>query len=363
LFNSVTDEDPEVLTTVRQLITGGEALSVPHVRRALKLLPDTELINGYGPTESTTFACAYRIPKKIDDHAPSIPIGRPIGNTRVYILDRHLQPVPIGVAGELYIGGDGLARGYLNQVELTRAKFIPDPFSQRPGARLYRSGDRVRYRSDGNIEFLGRIDDQVKIRGFRVEPGEVEASLRENREISNAAVVVGKTTNREKCLVAYVVGRNGAILRPEELRAFLQQKLPEYMVPSRWIFLEKFPLTAGGKIDKRAVVLLQETYKPERVVVAPRNTLERRLLAIWENVLGVRPIGVTEDFFDLGGHSILAVRLFAEIEKAFGKKLRIGILLSAPTIEQLAGYLERATQYNSSSLVAIQPNGSNPPLF
>jgi non-ribosomal peptide synthetase component F len=176
-FNAVIDQAPSALSGIRQLLTGGEALSVPHVRRALALLPGMEIINGYGPTESTTFTCCYRIPKQFDEATSSVPIGRPIANTKVYILDRHLHPVPVGVPGELHIGGDGLARGYLNETDLTVQKFIPDPFNSNSGARLYKTGDLVRDLPDGNIEFLGRIDNQVKIHGYRIELQEIEAAM------------------------------------------------------------------------------------------------------------------------------------------------------------------------------------------
>ena len=183
LFNMVINEEAQALSDVKQLLIGGEALSVPHVKKGIALLPNSDIINGYGPTESTTFTCCYRIPRQLDDNLSSIPIGKPIGNTQVYILDSHLNPVPIGVVGEIYIGGDGVARGYLNRPELTKEKFIANPFSSEPGARLYKTGDLGRYLPDGNIEFLGRIDDQVKVRGFRIEPGEIETVLCQHPEV------------------------------------------------------------------------------------------------------------------------------------------------------------------------------------
>ncbi len=236
LFNAVIDEAPEVLSGVRQLLVGGEALSVPHVRRAQQLLPDTRIINGYGPTETTVFATTYTLDEPLPEDARSVPIGRPIGNTSVYVLDRHLAPVPVGVPGELHIGGPGLARGYLNSPELTARKFIPDPFSDDPAARLYKTGDRCRWLPDGNIEFLGRMDDQVKIRGFRVEPGETAAVLRDAPTVRDAAVIVREDEPGEKRLVAYVVLREGRSAgAAEDLRDYLADKLPEYMMPSAFV--------------------------------------------------------------------------------------------------------------------------------
>ena len=361
-FNTIIEQAPEALSTVRQLLTGGEALSLPHMRRALELLPEVQLINAYGPTESTTFTSTYRIPRNLGP-VSSIPIGRPIANTEVYILDRYLQPQPVGAPGELYIGGEGLARGYWNRPDLTQENFIPHPFNPRRGALLYKSGDQARYLPDGNLEFMGRLDDQVKIRGFRIELGEIEAALRSHGTVRDAALVVGESEAGEKCLVAYVVPPQGP-LAVKELRAFLMRKIPEYMVPSHFVFLEKFPLTSGGKVDRQA---LRSTKALEasaaRTPVSARNDLERQLLELWERVLGIRPLGIRDNFFDLGGHSLLAIRLFLEIEKVFNRRLRTATLLSAPTVEQMAACLGAEGMPRSSPLVAIQPNGSKPPLF
>jgi aspartate racemase len=231
LFNTVVDEAPDILAGLKQLLTGGEALSVPHVRRALARLPETALINGYGPTESTTFTCCYRIPRPLPESLTSVPIGRPISNTQVYVLDADRNPVPIGVPGELYIGGDGLARGYINQSGLTEERFVANPFIGDADARLYRTGDRVRYLADGNIEFLGRLDDQVKIRGFRIEPGEIQATLLQHPAV-NEAVVVARSDDNGCKLAAYVVPRSTNPPAPMDLLAFLRLRLPDYMVPS-----------------------------------------------------------------------------------------------------------------------------------
>jgi len=365
LFNAVVDADPGTLSGIRHLLIGGEALSVAHVRRAQEALASTQIINGYGPTESTTFACCYRIPHRLAESVNSIPIGSPISNTRVYILDQKRNPVPIGVTGELYIGGDGLARGYLNNPDLTAEKFVGDPFSDQPVGRLYRTGDRVRYRPDGQIEFLGRLDKQVKIHGFRVELGEIEAALARHPAVASAVVVAREDRAGDRRLVAYVVPHDAKKDSLADLRNFLAAKLPDYMVPSAFVPMESLPLIASGKVDWRALP------RPgvERTELAPgellpQDTLELVLLKIWEDVLGVRPVGIRDNFFELGGHSLLAVRLFADIEKAFGRSLPLATLFQAPTVEQLAAKLrEEGWEAPWSSLVVIQGGKGRAPFL
>ena len=254
LFNALIDDDPTILTTVEQLLVGGEALSVPHIARALELLPDTELINGYGPTECTTFACCYRIPRRWKKVPESIPIGRPIARTEVYILDEQLAAVPAGLAGELYIGGDGLARGYRNRPDLTQASFVPNPFRE-DGSLLYKSGDMTRFLPDGNIEFLGRKDEQVKIRGFRIELGEIEAALVRHPAVAQAAARVYEREPGDKHLIGYVVLHPSQHATAADLRGFLSDRLPAYMVPLWFQVLSSLPLTAHGKLDRRALPL------------------------------------------------------------------------------------------------------------
>ncbi|HST61606.1 MAG TPA: amino acid adenylation domain-containing protein, partial [Longimicrobium sp.] len=275
LFHLVVEERIQVLRGVRQLVAGGDVLSVPHVRRVLAELPQTALINGYGPTENTTFTCCHRIGATED--GGSIPIGRPIANTYVRVLDAGMQPVPAGVAGELYAGGAGLALGYLNQPELTADTFVADPYLS--GARLYRTGDRVRWLADGTVEFLGRMDTQVKIRGFRVEPGEVEAVLRAWPGVREAAVVVREDTAGDRRLVAYVAGEVAA----DEVREHLRGRLPEHMVPSAFVVLEALPLTANGKLDRKALPAPEYASSAERYV-APRTPVEEVLAGIWAEV-------------------------------------------------------------------------------
>ncbi len=309
LFNAVIDESPEVLRPLRQLLVGGEALSVPHVRRALAELPGVQLINGYGPTEGTTFTCCHPIASV--EGITSVPLGRPIANTRAYVLDEHLQPAPIGVPGELYIGGDGLARGYLNRPDLTADRFGCDPFGAE-GARLYRTGDRVRWLADGTLAFLGRLDQQVKLRGFRIELGEVEAALEQHPALREAVVLAREDAPGQKRLVAYLSCREGAAAPTvNELRAFVRQTLPEVMVPAAFVLLDALPLTANGKIDRRALPAPEDAERLELGddFVAPRSDGEEALARIWASVLRLPKVGIHDNFFASGGDSILSIQI------------------------------------------------------
>jgi aspartate racemase len=364
LFNAVIDDAPQALAPLRRILVGGEALSVPHVCRANRVLPGVEIINGYGPTEATTFATTYRIPKEAHPGVGSIPIGKPITNTQVYVLDPHMQPVPIGVPGELCIGGPGVARGYLNRPELTAAKFVPNPFSKIPGDKLYKTGDRVRWLPCGELEFLGRLDNQVKIRGFRVELGEIESALARHPDIKSVAVVTRDLPTRGRQIVAYPVLRNGHKPLNGDLQSFLRASLPEYMVPSDYVFLDALPTSPSGKVDRLALPAPEEA-DPQAAeeLLGPRDQVESELVKIWEGLLGKKPISIRANFYDLGGHSLLAVRVIAAIESTVGKKLPLSTLISAPTIEKLAVSLRDEDGSNSSTLVAIQAHGAKPPLF
>jgi amino acid adenylation domain-containing protein len=317
--------------------------------------------NLYGPTEDTTYSTYVRAEK--GEREPSI--GRPISNTQVYILDPHLQPVPIGVTGELYIGGDGLARGYLNHPELTSQRFIPHPFSDKPNMRLYKTGDLARYMPDGNIEYLGRLDHQVKIRGFRIELGEIEAPLRQHPQVRETVVVARKDTSGSKCLVAYIVAvqRQPSVINT--LRSYLQEKLPEYMIPSAFVLLDTLPLTPNGKVDRHALPAPELSGRTvEEGFVAPKLTIHYQLVQIWEELLEARPIGITDNFFHLGGHSLLAARLIARIEQVFGKKIPLPTLFAGPNIEYLANALQQQTDAGTRSpMVAVQTGGSKRPFF
>ncbi|MEO6862811.1 MAG: amino acid adenylation domain-containing protein, partial [Microcoleus sp.] len=493
LFHLMVDERIEDLKGVRQLLAGGDVLSVPHVHKLLREAPNCQLINGYGPTENTTFTCCFAIAPD-SQITNSVPIGRPIANTQVYILDRHLQPVPIGVPGELYAGGAGLARGYLNRPDLTAERFIPNPLNdfrlanagekleiiesqeasdRTKSNRLYKTGDLARYLPDGNIEYLGRGDNQVKIRGFRIELGEIETLLTQHPDVISTAVIDREDTPGNKRLVAYLVSKliperipyhsecqleldgnpikldtedistsgvalvgvpvldegrsvrlhlqlpgenfpgwlSGIVawsrppqtgiqfqLTPNEqnkvnqsvayqletqglwktlqrtvtrnLRDYLKQRLPDYMIPSAFVLVKELPLNPNGKVDRHALASQkwQSASVPsnETIAVAPRDQLELQVQQIWEQVLGINSVGIRDNFFEIGGHSLLAAGLLAEIEKIFGKKLPLSAIFQSPTIEQLADILrEPEWSSPSPSMVVIQPGTGSykPPLF
>ena len=356
---------PERLLPRKVLILGGEASSSDWVSSLQSQAPDCIIFNHYGPTETTVGALTYRLSKESSiEKLAKFPIGSPLANTQIYILDSHLQLVPIGVPGELHIGGAGLARGYLNRPELQAQKFIPNPFSQEERERLYKTGDKARYLPDGNIEFLGRIDNQVKIRGFRIELGEIEAVLGQHPAVGETVVVARKDADQKR-LVAYIVSEQEEDLTSSQLRQFLKQKLPDYMIPSGFAFLEKLPLTPNGKVDRRALPELDQSNRPQDAgFVSPRNSLELQLSQIWSDLLNVNPVGVKDNFFDLGGHSLLAVRLMARIKQQFGTDLPLATLFTEPTIENQASLLVNATEKQSSSpLVAINKVGNLPPFF
>ena len=319
-------------------------------------------MNAYGPTECSDDVTHHPIAAPPPAHAIRVPIGRPIANLRIHVLDARLEPAPIGVAGELYVGGAGVGRGYLNDAGRTAESFVPDPFGDTPGGRMYRTGDLGRYLPDGTIEFLGRVDQQVKIRGFRIEAGEIETVLRRHPGVTHALVLAREDTPGDPRLVAYLV----ADPQPDtaELAGFLKQRLPAYMVPAAFVLLEALPLTPNGKVDRRALpVPAYSRAGRADVPRTPRDEVERRLVAIWQRVLDVQPIGVDDDFFELGGHSILAVRLMAQIEQAFGRRLPLATLFERTTIEQLAQLLRNSTERHWSSLVPVQPNGAKSPFF
>jgi amino acid adenylation domain-containing protein len=362
LFHQVVDVCPSLFTRVRQVLAGGDVLSPGHVNAALGLLPaGGVLVNGYGPTEGTTFTCCHRMDAG-STVSGSVPIGVPIANTRVYVLDEHRQPVPEGVAGELYVGGDGVALGYVGQPELTRERFVPDPFDGPPHARMYRTGDLVR-RRNGLLEFIGRVDDQVKIRGFRVEPAEVEHALSAISGVRDAAVVVHR--DQEASLAAFVV------LAPETtvdaVRDALRQRLPAYLVPERWRQLDALPLTANGKVDRGALPEVEVTSREgagDAPAARPLSTLEQRLVEIWQDVLGVHPVAVDDDFFELGGHSLRAVELFASIERIIGPRLPLSTIFEASTVAELAQRM-RAEGWEApwSPVVPLRAAGRGLPFF
>nr|WP_326491738.1 non-ribosomal peptide synthetase [Myxococcus stipitatus] len=360
LFEQVQRHRPDALTPIRQVLAGGDVLSVPSVRE--RLATGRPLVNGYGPTENTTFTTTHHLSG--EEHlGVTVPIGQPIHHTQVYVLDDALRPVPVGMAGELYVAGAGLARGYTGQPALTAERFVPNPFATAPGERLYRTGDRVYWRPDGTLMFLGRLDAQVKLRGFRVEPAEVEAALRACPQVSEAVVLVHEAMPGDKRLVAWVTPRPGQSIDAGALRGALQQHVPEYMVPSHFVVLTALPLTPNGKVDTRALPALMLDAGTSSSWLAPRDVLELRLARLWEEVLGVENVGVRSSFFELGGHSLLAVRLMAEVGERMGRKLPLATLFQSPTIEQLAEVLRREDRGAPSTLVRFgqhTPDGKTP---
>ncbi|WP_224360633.1 non-ribosomal peptide synthetase [Hyalangium versicolor] len=339
LFNLFIDTMPEALRGVRQLMTGGDKVSVAHVTRALRLLPDTRIVNGYGPSECTVFATCYPVPRDFDARRESLPIGRAIGDRIVHLLDRHLNRVPIGVPGEIYIGGPAVPWGYRSQPELTAQKLVPDPFREEPSARLYRTGDRARYLPDGTIEFLGRVDRQVKIRGFRIEPGEVEAQLLKDPRVRDVAVVVREEAPNDKRLVAYVVPE-GPGLSTGALRESLEGALPAFMVPSAFALLPALPLTQNGKVDARALPPPEHGSQEQEEFTGPRSPMEEAITGLFSGMLGVARVGIHDDFFALGGHSLLATRLASRIRSVFGVELPLVKLFELPTPAGLAAWVE-----------------------
>ena len=338
LFHQIVDEDLLAIARVPKLLAGGDVLSVSHVQQVTKAQAEGRLINGYGPTEATTFsACFEATSETIFDG--SVPIGRPITNTRVYVLDGGLSLCPSGVTGELYIAGAGLARGYVGRADLTGERFVADPYGP-SGSRMYRTGDLARWRPDGVLEFVGRADAQVKLRGFRIEPGEIEAQLRTHAGVQQAAVVVREDQPGKARLVGYVVAAAGAETGVDAgaLRAHLQRRLPEYMVPSAFVFVARFPLTANGKLDRGALPAPEA--EAGRAYRGPRTPAEEILCALFAEVLGVSRVGIDDNFFALGGHSLLATRLISRIRATLDVELAIRVLFEAPTVEGLARRLE-----------------------
>ncbi len=344
LTRKIAKEAAMLPPSLRLVIIGGEkalpelvAVWQKHVGQRL------QLVNTYGPTEATIVATMYEVPAAVappDATLAEVPIGHAIPNAQVYLLDEHRDIVSIGVPGELYIGGIGLAREYLNRPALTREKFIPHPFSTESGARLYRTGDLARYLPSGDIEFLGRVDQQVKIRGYRIELGEIETALGKHSEVREAVVQAHEDVTGGKHLVAYVVPQREHSLTSSNLRRFLQDQLPDYMIPAVFMLLEALPLSPSGKVDRRSLPLPEQT-RPElsEAFVAPTLPVHQQLVQIWEELLDVRPIGIRDNFFELGGHSLLAVRMVDRIEQGWGKKISSATLFAGPTIEQLSKVL------------------------
>ena len=364
LFNQLAAEVPDAFATVRTMMFGGEAGDPKSVALVLQNRPPQRLVNGYGPTENTTFSACYEVRSMAED-AHTVPIGRPISNSQCYILDAQMNPMPVGVPGELHVGGDGLARGYWNRPQLTEQKFIPNPF--REGELIYKTGDLARWLPDGNIEFLGRLDEQVKIRGFRVELGEIECVLSRHPAVRECVASMRKDQTGRDRLVAYYVCSGKRAPSFDDLHRFLKERLPEHMVPATFVLLEAIPLTPNGKVDRKSLPDPGTGRSLVEGLATPRDAVELKLTEIWESVLDVHPIGIEDKFFDLGGHSLLAVKLIAQMEKVFGRRLRVATVFQSPTIEQLAAVIREEIQEGSAlagtSIVEIQSRGARPPLF
>ncbi|PHM39382.1 Amino acid adenylation [Xenorhabdus mauleonii] len=346
LFNRLAADLAPIMPQVKKLIIGGDILDPHVITQVLGNNPPQQLLNAYGPTEGTTFTTTYRI-ETLAAGTTNIPIGRPIANTRVYLLDEQGQPVPLGRAGEIYVGGDGVACGYLNRPELTAERFLADPFRDAPNARMYRTGDLARYLPDGNLEFLGRNDQQVKIRGFRIEPGEIEARLVEYPAIREAVVMVSDG-GQEKQLVAYVLAEADNEL-PARLREHLSARLPDYMVPVAFVQLDEFPLTSNGKLDRRALPAPNEEAFARQVYAEPQGEREIVLAAIWRELLGIEQISRYDSFFALGGHSLLGVRMIEQLRN-LGLTLAARDLFQSPVLAELAQHL------GQHQIVAVPPN-------
>jgi amino acid adenylation domain-containing protein len=341
----------EVAGMTNVFVIGGENLPAEGLRLWRESAPATRLINEYGPTETVVGCCVYEVQPGDPNNGP-VPIGRPIANTQLYILDESLDPLPPGEMGELYIGGAGVARGYLNRPELTEERFLPDPFCGNAEARMYKTGDLARYRADGVIEYMGRVDNQVKLRGYRIELGEIEAVLAGHPAVQSCAVLAREDKPGDKRLVGYLVARDGKPPATGELQSFLEERLPEYMVPAKFVVLDAFPLTHNGKVDRKALPApAAETAQPGSQAEAPRNSAEEAIAAIWKEMFKLDQVGIHDDFFDLGGHSLLAIKVMSRLRDQFGIDLPVLNLFENPTIASLAVNLQQA-------MAAHAPEGS-----
>ena len=338
LFNAMVESDVKSLEGLKYVMTGGETASVAHIRRALKELPGLRVVNGYGPSECTVFSSCYVVPEELPERLMSLPIGKPIGDRRMYVLDRWMNVTPVGVVGEGFIGGASVARGYMGRPDMTAERFVPDPYSAQGGERLYRTGDLVRWRRDGTIEFVGRNDFQVKVRGFRIELGEIEAVLQQQSGVQGCAVVAKTGVNGSKRLVAYVVGERNR----EELRRDLKGKLPAYMLPNAIVGVQTLPLTSNGKLDRQALEKLEDLDPGDsgEDYEAPCTAMEEQLAEIWAAVLEVTRVGRRVNFFDLGGHSLLAISMASRCGNVFGLDVPVRAIFESPTIAELAEVIE-----------------------
>ena len=355
LFNLMVEQRLEDLRPIRQLLAGGDVLSPRHVRTVLENLPDCRVINGYGPTENTTFTCCHTISRE-DCLRESIPVGKPIANTQVYILDEVMNPVAPGQVGELYAAGDGVARGYFDDADATAAKFVRNPFAVEQAERMYRTGDLARWREDGAIEFLGRIDNQVKIAGHRIEPGEIETVLRMNKDVSQVCVVPETNNNGSKRLIAYYVASAPNGLSSSDLRQYLSGKLPHYMIPALFVPLASFPLSPNGKIDRSALPVPPSNGDGASGQTSAANQLEQTLIELWKRILRVDAVGLDDNVFDLGGDSLMIIAMHSNLQKTLGIEIPVTDLFEFTTIRTLARHLGEQKSA-STSLSGAQQQG------
>ena len=340
LFNLVAEQRVDAFKNLRQVICGGDIMSPAHVSRVLAVMDHGVFFAAYGPTENTTYSTTHAM-RKGYQLGTTVPIGVPIANTTCYVLDEQLQQVPAGTPGELFVGGDGVAKGYLNNPELTREKFVADPFSSNLNARLYRTGDRVYARPDGVLEFVGRFDNQLKIMGHRIEPGEIETVLRQHPAVGQVAVVARKMPRGDKQLVAYVIAAKAGEFSAAELKSFLAERLPPHMIPARIAAIDDFPLNHNGKIDRTALSTIEQPASPEAPNSAVGTEMEQRIGALWNGILGCR-VGLDENFFDAGGTSLLLLEMNAELSKMLGRPLGWTDLFEHPSVRSLSAHLSGA---------------------
>ncbi|MFD2672249.1 AMP-binding protein, partial [Marinicrinis sediminis] len=359
LFNQLAQQQPTLFEPLRYLLVGGDVLSPKHIQAVQAQCPQLRITNGYGPTENTTFSCCHAIKAEEAKTGASIPIGKPISGSTAYIVDRGGRLLPVGAVGELWVGGEGVSRGYLHDEERTRETFIPDPFAA--GKRIYRTGDLAKWQPDGTLVFMGRMDHQVKIRGFRLEIGEIEQVLLKHEGIREAVVIVKESEDEAKQLVAYLACAEE--IQEQELHQYAVKQLPEYMVPACWVRLEKLPLTPNGKVDRQALPEPKFAAVEKGVPEPPRNEVEQQLMAIWESVLGRSAISRADHFFEIGGHSLHAMQLCAQINKHFERKLSVADIFHYPLLEEQASLLAEnissgphpASSASFASAVSIPP--------
>ncbi len=346
-------DDAPALAGLQTILIGGEAFPSALARDLAAAAPEARILNMYGPTETTVWSSM----RAVSADEPTVPIGQPIANTELYVLDAAGRPVPIGVTGELYIGGAGVVRGYLNRPELTAERFVPDPFDGEPGARLYRTGDLARWTADGEVEYLGRADQQVKVRGYRIELGEIEAAAAHVPGVGSAAVTLREDTPGDQRLIAYIVRKPGDLISADDVKAALRRALPDFMVPSHVVFLSALPLTPNKKVDRRALPKPDDGRTPARDATtpsAPASDLEQKIGAVWGEVLGLANVGVNDNFFDLGGHSLLAVKAHRRLKEVFQRELAITDLFRFPTVRALAGYFQQTGNEASAADEGLQ---------